>query len=161
MPWPNLEAAKEEKMLNAVQAESYQAQLYLRNHLNVIYQKVYGIGQMGKSLEDGMIQLFMLQTESNFLQDYTLPIANAQSNFPVVEAMIDSIPNMKVVAPSMVWSENDPPAADILSACLRAKYYDTEVITYRPFLKMVMNRPSRFAQGFGEVPATSAIPEFI
>jgi len=57
--------------------------------------------------------------------------------------MVDSIPNMNAVAPSMVWSETDPPANDILSARLRAKYYGTEVITYRPFLKMVMNRPSR------------------
>jgi hypothetical protein len=62
MPWPNLEAAKEDKILNAVQAESYQAQLYLRNHLNVIHQKVYGVGQMGKSLEEGMLQLTELQT---------------------------------------------------------------------------------------------------
>jgi hypothetical protein len=53
MPWPNLEAAKAAGRINAVQAESYQAQLYLRNHLNVIHQKVYGVGQMGKSLEDG------------------------------------------------------------------------------------------------------------
>lgn len=53
MPWPNLEAAKASGKLSAVQAESYQAQLYLRNHLNVIHQKVYGVGQMGKSLEDG------------------------------------------------------------------------------------------------------------
>jgi hypothetical protein len=57
--------------------------------------------------------------------------------------MVESIPNMSRVAPSMVWEETDPPAGDILSARLRAKYYGTEVITYRPFLKMVMNRPSQ------------------
>ena len=66
---------------------------------------------------------------------------------------------MKAVAPSMVWSEDDPPANDILSARLRAKYYGTEVITYRPFLKMIMNRPSRIAQGFRETPTASNIPE--
>ena len=84
--------------------------------------------------------------------DYKLPIANAQSHFPVIEAMIDSIPDMSAVAPSMVWSDSDPPANDILAARLRAKYYGTENITYRPFLKMVMNRPSRIAQGFSESP---------
>ena len=90
-----------------------------------------------------------------FILDYKLPIANAQSQFPVIEAMVDSIPNMKTVAPSMVWQENDPPANEILSARLRAKYYGTEVITYRPFLKMVMNRPSRIAQVSGDNTATT------
>ena len=76
----------------------------------------------------------------------------------MIEAMVESIPNMKAVAPSMGWSDSDPPASDILSARLRAKYYGTENITYRPFLKMVMNRPSRISQGFADnVP--SQVPE--
>jgi hypothetical protein len=53
MPWPNLEAAKAAGKLTAVQAESYQAQLYLRNHLNKIHQTVYGVGPIGRSLEEG------------------------------------------------------------------------------------------------------------
>jgi hypothetical protein len=53
MPWPNLEAAKAAGKLTAFQAESYQAQLYLRNHLNKIHQTVYGVGPIGKSLEEG------------------------------------------------------------------------------------------------------------
>jgi hypothetical protein len=53
MPWPNLEAAKAAGKLTAIQAESYQAQLYLRNHLNKIHQTVYGIGPIGKPLEEG------------------------------------------------------------------------------------------------------------
>jgi hypothetical protein len=64
--------------------------------------------------------------------------------------MVESIPNMSKVAPSMVWSESDPPSNDILAARLRAKYYGTEVITYRPFLKMIMNRTwhlNRLAEG--------------
>ena len=52
MPWPNLEAAKEDQILNKIQAESYQAQLYLRNHLNNIHQKVYGVVN-GKAIEEG------------------------------------------------------------------------------------------------------------
>lgn len=62
--------------------------------------------------------------------------------------MVDSIPKMINIAPSMAWSETDPPANDVLTARLRAKYYGAEVITYRPFLKMVMNRPSRSDKGF-------------
>lgn len=72
--------------------------------------------------------------------------------------MVDSIPNMSTVAPSMVWSESDPPANEILAARLRAKYYGTEVITYRPFLKMVMNRPSRISSGFSTEEPDDSIP---
>ena len=73
--------------------------------------------------------------------------------------MVDAIPNMETVAPQMVWLKDDLLATDILSARLRAKYYGTEVITYRPFLKMVMNRPSRIAQGFKENPTGSNASE--
>src|SRR5450432_4141243 len=90
--------------------------------------------------------------------DYKLPIANAQNHFPIIEAMVDSIPTMSTVAPSMVWSDSDPPANDILAARLRAKYYGTENITYRPFLKMVMNRPSWLARGCREDRPPSSIP---
>lgn len=72
--------------------------------------------------------------------------------------MVDSIPNMKAVAPSMVWSPTDEPATDILSARLRAKYYGTEVITYRPFLKMIMNRPSQVAKLSGDASAAADPP---
>jgi hypothetical protein len=47
-----------------------------------------------------------------------------------------------MIPPTMRWSENEPPPNDILAARLRAKFHGAEVITYRPFLKMVLNRPS-------------------
>jgi len=53
MPWPNLEAAKAAGRINAVQTESYQAQLYLRNHLNRIHSELYGVKPTGESLEEG------------------------------------------------------------------------------------------------------------
>ncbi len=61
----------------------------------------------------------------------------------------------------MVWDESDPPANDILAARLRAKYYGVEVITYRPFLKMVMNRPSRVTKRSDGTLDTSIPPENI
>jgi hypothetical protein len=75
----------------------------------------------------------------------------------VIEAIINSIPDMSKLAPSMAWEETAPPASDILSARLRAKYYGAEVITYRLFLKMVMNRPSQVTQKSGGT-ANTAIP---
>lgn len=73
-----------------------------------------------------------------------------QDHFPVIESIVGSIPDINTLAPSMVWSETDLPANEILAARLRAKYYNTEIISYRPFLKMVMNRSSRISNEFNE-----------
>lgn len=126
MPWPNFRAAHEEdKICTALQAESYGAQLFLRNHLNTIHSKVYGPNILtGRSLEE----------------DYRLdrPVPR------IVNDLIDQLPNIKsAMAPRMLWRDGDPPARDLLEARLRAKYAGMENITYRPFLKMVLNRPSR------------------
>lgn len=45
-----------------------------------------------------------------------------------------------MIPPTMRWAEHDLPPDDILAARLRAKFHGAEVITYRPFLKMVLNR---------------------
>jgi hypothetical protein len=42
----------------------------------------------------------------------------------------------------MHWNDGDPPATDVLRARFRAKYYGAKVITYRPFLEMVLNNSS-------------------
>lgn len=72
--------------------------------------------------------------------------------------MVDSIPDINIFAPFMSCSERDSPTKRILAARVRAKYHDIEVITYRPFLWMVMNRPSRVAQVFAESNSTINIP---
>lgn len=41
------------------------------------------------------------------------------------------------IAPTLRWSENDPPAKDILRARLQAKFYGAKVITYRRFVLKV------------------------
>ena len=42
----------------------------------------------------------------------------------------------------MRWDDDDEPATDILRARFRAKYYGAKVITYRPFLEMVLEHSS-------------------
>lgn len=42
--------------------------------------------------------------------------------------------------PGMLWGENDPPSDNILAARIRAKLYGAKVITYRHFLRMILNR---------------------
>lgn len=42
-------------------------------------------------------------------------------------------------SPGLKWEDGAPPADNILEARLRAKMYGGQVITYRHFLRMVLN----------------------
>ncbi|KAI1357124.1 hypothetical protein F5Y08DRAFT_348131 [Xylaria arbuscula] len=44
------------------------------------------------------------------------------------------------VPPPYHWNDGDPPADDLLAARLRAKYWDLQVILYRPFLQQILHR---------------------
>jgi len=64
-----------------------------------------------------------------------LPLSNAEFDiFSHIEAALD----LKFVPPEFKFELDDPPAADILSARLRAKYWGARVITFRPFIRQVL-----------------------
>jgi hypothetical protein len=88
---------------------SYHAQLWLRKRLNEIHSTLYN---------------------PNF------PLSHEHGNvIGAIEAMLD---NMTWVPEGFEFSHNDPPAGDILSARLRAKYWGARVITYRPFVRQIL-----------------------
>ena len=43
------------------------------------------------------------------------------------------------IPPAIQWDDNDPPAADINAARLRAKYYGACYIIHRPFLRYALD----------------------
>jgi hypothetical protein len=90
--------------------DSYPGQLYLRKHLNSIHRMFYA--------PDG-------------------PVAGGPE-FRNVDLVADSVSGMHWVAPSFAFRENDPPAEDILAARLRAKYWGAQSITYRPFIRQIL-----------------------
>ncbi|KAK3938266.1 hypothetical protein QBC46DRAFT_365607 [Diplogelasinospora grovesii] len=45
---------------------------------------------------------------------------------------------MQFVPPEFTFKHSDPPAQDILSARLRAKYWGAQVITHRPFIRQIL-----------------------
>ncbi|KAK1829107.1 hypothetical protein QBC39DRAFT_139437 [Podospora conica] len=51
--------------------------------------------------------------------------------------------DMRFVPPEFKFSDNDPPAKDILAARLRAKYWGAQVITYRPFIRQILESSHR------------------
>lgn len=89
--------------------QSYFAQLYLRKSLNQIHS--------------------MLYDPQNPMSEEPEPA--------VIEAIQNSL-DMQFVPPQFKFGRDDPPANDILSARLRAKYWGANVITYRPFVKKIL-----------------------
>ncbi|KAF9784230.1 hypothetical protein IL306_007814 [Fusarium sp. DS 682] len=91
--------------------DSYPGQLYLRTHLNSIHRMLY-------APED--------------------PAKPGKGKFRNVGVVSDAVSGMHWVAPSFAFREDDPPAGDILAARLRAKYWGAQVITYRPFIRQIL-----------------------
>lgn len=91
--------------------DSYPGQLYLRTHLNSIHRMFY-------APED--------------------PTKAGKDKFRNVGVVSDAVSGMHWVAPSFAFREDDPPADDILAARLRAKYWGAQVITYRPFIRQIL-----------------------
>ncbi|KAK7220557.1 hypothetical protein V2G26_008560 [Clonostachys chloroleuca] len=92
--------------------DSYPGQLYLRTHLNSIHRMFYAPDDPDGSIND--------------------------NKFQNVDLVADAVSGMHWVAPSLSFKEDDPPGEDILSARLRAKYWGAQVITYRPFVRQIL-----------------------
>jgi hypothetical protein len=60
------------------------------------------------------------------------------SEFNIIKYMEEAL-NPQFVPQEFKFNENDPPATDILSARLRAKYYGALVITFRPFIRQIVH----------------------
>ncbi|KAH7187861.1 hypothetical protein BKA60DRAFT_665037 [Fusarium oxysporum] len=91
--------------------DSYPGQLYMRTHLNRIHRMFYAPEDPAKPCKD---------------------------KFRNVDLVSDAVSGMDWVAPSFAFREDDPPADDILAARLRAKYWGAQVITYRPFIRQIL-----------------------
>ena len=62
----------------------------------------------------------------------------------VVESLIlamDGLEDARSQAPMVAWTDNDPPADNIIEARLRGKFYGARNVTYRHFLRAVLEAP--------------------
>lgn len=89
--------------------DSYPAQLYLRTHLNSIHRMFYSPDDSSKP--EGLKN---------------------------VGLVAGGVSGMRWVPASFRFNETDPPANDILSARLRGKYWGAQMITYRPFVRQIL-----------------------
>lgn len=109
MPPPNMSLLHG---YNQLILDSYPGQLYLRKHLNNIHRMFYSPNESAGAAEE---------------------------KFKNVGLVADSVSGMHWVAPSFAFLETDPPADNILAARLRAKYWGAQTITYRPFIRQILN----------------------
>ncbi|KAK3325156.1 hypothetical protein B0H66DRAFT_111245 [Apodospora peruviana] len=130
MPYPNINLAKQQGFDEHI-LQSYLAQLYLRKSLNQIHQMLYNPeNQRPLKADSGT------PTEGiiNYIQD-TL--------------------DMRFVPPEFKFKQTDPPASDILAARLRAKYWGAQVITYRPFIRQILELSHRQTSMESPAPVSS------
>jgi hypothetical protein len=112
--------------------DSYPGQLYLRTHLNSIHRMFYAPEDTSKAGKAG------------------------KGKFRNVVVVSDAVSGMHWVAPSFAFREDDPPADDILAARLRAKYWGAQVITYRPFIRQILQF-SQFVKNHASSPYLSSV----
>ncbi|KAF7933744.1 uncharacterized protein EAE98_003453 [Botrytis deweyae] len=117
MPSPNIVEAVKEGFDQMVLL-SYQGQLYLRKHLNQLHNMFY-----------------KPDNDSQFPSVYTRHDPN---HFESIATAEEFLYRWKEAGGTSTWQENDPPASDILTARMRAKYYGAQVITYRNFVLKIL-----------------------
>lgn len=121
MPYPNSEYAVNQGFSEHI-VTGYIAQLYLRKQLNQVHTLLYDSEKQNRD-KHGI----------------TLNDPALEAGIRGIEEMLRNSRN-RWVPLSYQWDENDPPANDILGARLRAKYWGSQVILYRPFLRAILDR---------------------
>ncbi|KAH9906842.1 hypothetical protein F4778DRAFT_600477 [Xylariomycetidae sp. FL2044] len=133
MPYPNFAQAVIAGYTEEV-VYGYSAQLYLRMQLNKIHNLLYDSdkeNEMVESMDDSSIE--------QIINDIQGGLKGTRHQW---------------VPENYRWKDEDPPADNILAARLRAKYWGSQVILYRPFLKNFLERKG-MPKGMYEKPFAS------
>lgn len=111
MPYPNLDLAMTKGYSDHI-ISSYIAQLHLRGNLNKIYRELYDPEPRSANVD-------------------------LMNKVDEIQLGLERVKNIWVPE-RFHFTEHNPPVNDILSARLRAKYWESQVMIYRPFVKMVL-----------------------
>lgn len=160
MPYPDYHVAVSGGMKEYVY-RSYIDQLYMRKHLNLLHGELYKPRESSKSqssnngaASDRAIDVLQ-DSSSTFeassvrhqgqpsLNEVRPSIQNVHTGFDrAVEALEESLSSFQSICGALLGHEGSPPANDILTARLRAKFYGAQVITYRPYVEQILELSS-------------------
>ncbi|KAJ9156105.1 C6 zinc finger domain-containing protein [Pleurostoma richardsiae] len=115
IPWPDGQILTKEFGFEERVVQSYYCQLYLRKRLNEIHGLLYD------------------RTKS----EVPTPL-DSSTEADTIKDIERGILNTVWIHPSFQFQPDDPPAEDILSARIRAKWWGAQVITYRPFIRQIL-----------------------
>ncbi|KAH7012065.1 uncharacterized protein B0I36DRAFT_378408 [Microdochium trichocladiopsis] len=116
MPYPNTTFVTTHGYSPKVSG-SYFAQLHLRRQLNEIHGHLYN--------PDKIHQPSSLETIDEGVEHFQAQLKTSRGIWVPAE---------------LRWDDKEPPADDILSARLRAKYWGSQVIIYRPFVRHLLEK---------------------
>jgi len=139
MPNPNLEAAANEG-IDPIVLRNYSAQLFMRKHLNQLHNMFYKPDN-GTSICHSIVLTLTSVKDSQFPSVFA---GREPSHFLTIGAVESNLETMRD------WSDTDPPARDILTARLRAKFYGAQVITYRNFVLKILEHSASKSQNSGQ-----------
>ncbi|KAL0942837.1 C6 zinc finger domain-containing protein [Colletotrichum truncatum] len=117
LPWPNT-TTMEKEFPDSVW-KNYLAQLYLRKTLNQLHTTLYS-----PSDKD------------------TPPMEKLQTALGLER----TLRSLEWTQEELRFSEDDPPAPTLMQARLRAKYWGTQTIIYRPMIKMILDITEKLRQ---------------
>lgn len=123
LPYPDLIVMREKLGFSDAVAFSYAAQLYLRKRLNRISGSLYDPNNKPNAETQKEI---LAEIEKDLGENSTLWLGEYK------------------------FDRDDPPARDILSARIRAKFWGANVITYRPSIKTVLDFGHKRQNHFSE-----------
>ncbi|KAI0406478.1 hypothetical protein F4802DRAFT_606190 [Xylaria palmicola] len=120
MPYPNSMFAFQHGF-TAYVTEGYLAQLYLRKQLNRVHNLLY-------DPERDNVNSRHYQKMDEEINEIQAVLKSARDTW---------------APPNYRWNDNDPLPDDILAARLRAKYWGSQVILYRPFLRSILDKDAQ------------------
>ena len=138
IPHPNGTLARHYGFSEVV-LQSYLGQLFLRKRLNEIHKTIY----------DPDNKEIYPEPNSEFQ-------VNARS-MEIVRGLEEALIHERIIPPAFKFDPGEPPAKEILAARLRAKYWGAQVITYRPFVRMVLESNFDAAISSSPLPETQVV----
>jgi hypothetical protein len=105
-----------------------------RHQENVPYPNMALLQGFEQHVLESYLGQLHLRTHTSVLNALINPDEKFNDSFKYIQAISSAIFDTIRLHSSVAFREGDQPADNILEARLRAKYWDAQVITYRPFI---------------------------